>query len=91
MKLKSLVKIAGFGAVAAAVYGELRKDPQEREWHGRLGGVVPYEFRVPTLSRVRDAMWNPMDERVFTDTAFGVGWSVNLARVAEKVKGRLAA
>ena len=42
---------------------------------------VPYDFRVPTLERVRNRWWNPDDPRLFTPHVFGVGWSVNLYRV----------
>lgn len=85
MKLKTVVKIAAIALVAAAVYQELKKPKEQRDWYGRLAGVVPYEFRPPTPSRIKDAMWNPHDDRILTDTAFGVGWSVNLAQVKDKL------
>lgn len=85
MKLKTVVKIAAIALVAAAVYQELKKPKEQRDWYGRLAGVVPYEFRPPTPSRIKDAMWNPQDDRILTDTAFGVGWSVNLAQVKDKL------
>jgi hypothetical protein len=66
---------------AWAVATELRKPREERTWQGRLAGVVPYDFRPPTLAKIRQRWWNPEDERVFTEHVFGVGWSVNLARV----------
>lgn len=46
--------------------------------HGRLFGVVPYDFRRPTLERVRRTLWNPDDERFLVPTVFGVGWTVNV-------------
>lgn len=90
-KFKKMAMLAGLGLVAAAVVQELRKPAGSREWHGRIGGLVPYEFRPPTPRRLRDALWAPEDERVFTDTAFGVGWSVNLARVAKIAGSKIAA
>lgn len=78
--LRSVMKLISFGLVVAAVVRELRTPSEERTWHGTLG-FVPYDLRPPTPARIRDAWWNPEDERVFTPRAFGVGWSVNLARV----------
>ncbi len=79
--LERTVTIAGLALVAAAVVTELRKAPEEREWHGSLAGLVPYELRLPTLERFEERWWNPNDGRIFTEHVFGVGWSVNLAQV----------
>ena len=43
--------------------------------------TVPYDFRMPTLERVRRRWWNPEDSRVFTPHVFGVGWSLNLYQI----------
>jgi hypothetical protein len=68
----------GMGLIAAAVYQELRKPPEERTWHGRVAGLVPYDFRLPTLERVREAYWNPDEPRIFTERILGIGWAINL-------------
>ena len=47
-----------------------------RQSHGRFLRV-PYDFRVPTLQRLKDRFWNPDDPRIFTPHVFGVGWSIN--------------
>lgn len=73
---------AALGLVAAVAARELRKPAAERQWHGRLAGVVPYDIRPPTPGRIREKVWNPDDPRLFTEHAFGIGWSVNLARLA---------
>jgi steroid delta-isomerase-like uncharacterized protein len=70
--------------VGAAVARELRKPAAERTWHGRLFGLVPYDFRPPTLERVKAAIWNPRDSRIFTEHALGVGWGLNLYQVREQ-------
>jgi hypothetical protein len=78
-------------AVAAAVYRELRLPPRERTWHGKLIGVVPYDFRLPSLARIRDAYWNPGGRKVLTDRPLGVGWAVNvpvLLRRLKRLRGR---
>jgi hypothetical protein len=86
--IRFVIVVAGVALVAAAIREELRKPRAQRDWYGRLGGVIPYEFRPPTPHRVKEAMWNPDDDRVFTDTVFGVGWSVNLAEVKDRVANR---
>lgn len=86
--VKTMVVIIGIALVAAAVVKELRKPRGQRDWHGRLGGVIPYELRPPTPHRVKDAVWNPKDDRVLTDTAFGVGWSVNVAELKHRIAKR---
>lgn len=68
------------GVVVAAVATELSKPAEERTWHGRVLGYVPYDFRPPTWQRIRDAYWNPESDRLFSDRVFGVGWAVNLYR-----------
>jgi len=30
---------------------------------------------------MKDSVWNPDDERIFVPSVYGVGWSINLARV----------
>ena len=76
--LRRLFRVAVVGLVVAAVATELSKPEQERTWHGRVGGVVPYDFRPPTWERIRSAYWNPESDRLFSDRVFGVGWAVNL-------------
>jgi hypothetical protein len=83
------------GLVAAAVYQELQKPSEERTWHGRVAGFVPYDFRVPTPERLREAYWNPDEPRIFTDRVLGVGWALNfysLLQVLSKLfaRGRVA-
>ncbi len=85
-KLRRLMKWIGFGLVVAAVATELAKPAEEREWHGELGGVVPYDLRPPTLSRMQAAWWAPDDPRLFTGRSFGVGWAVNLARIPDLLR-----
>jgi hypothetical protein len=46
--------------------------------HGKIFGFVPYDFRPPTFTRVRQTFWNAGDERILVPTFFGVGWSANL-------------
>lgn len=80
-----LLRTAVLAAVAAAVYKELRKPAAERTWQGKLLGFVPYDFRLPTPARLRDAYWNTRTNRLFSDKPVGVGWSVNLAALLKRL------
>jgi hypothetical protein len=78
--LRRLFRAAVFGVVVAAVATELSKPAEERTWHGKVLGYVPYDFRPPTWRRIRDAYWNPQSDHLLSDRVFGVGWAVNLYR-----------
>jgi hypothetical protein len=64
--------------LAAAVVDAAHKN----RLHGEVFGFVPYDFRVPNLERVRRHAWDPASGRLLTPATFGVGWSVNLGRLA---------
>ncbi len=86
-RLRGLASAAGLTLAGAAVIHELRKPASKRTWHGHLWNRVPYEFRPPTMARLRQAYWSPHDSHLFTDTPFGVGWSVNLGRLVRSRAG----
>lgn len=71
------------GALAgSAVVKELTRPADQRTWHGQVAGV-PYDFRPPTVEKLTRSLWDPENPKLFVPHAFGVGWSVNLARLAE--------
>lgn len=74
---RNLWKVALFMIGVIAIVKELRKPPEERTWHGKVGDLVPYDFRVPTVERIRATYWNPGGP-FLPSKAFGVGWAVNL-------------
>jgi hypothetical protein len=80
-----LIRLAFWGAFVAAIYQELKKAPEARTWHGKVAGTVPYDFRVPTIERFREAYWDPNTDRVFSDRVIGVGWAVNIPVAARKL------
>lgn len=84
--LRRLLRLAGLVLPVAAVVKELRTPPEHRQWHGKLAGVVPYELRFPTLQRLRRSNWDPDSDRLLTPPVFGVGWTINLARVVQLVR-----
>jgi hypothetical protein len=85
-KSKWLWRAAVLGLMGAAVVTELRKPQEERAWHGKVAGFVPYELRRPTLQRMRETYWAPSDEHIIKPTVWGVGWTLNLGRVARMIR-----
>lgn len=84
-KVRTLMALTGAALLGAAVVTELRKSADQRTWEGSVGGIVPYDLRPPTADRVRERMWAPDDPTIFTPHVFGVGWSVNLGRIARRL------
>ena len=80
-RVRRFVRLVAFGLVVAALIDQLRRDPEERTWEGSVAGIVPYDFRMPTLERARSRWWNTDDDRLFVPQVFGVGWTINLARL----------
>jgi len=80
-----ILRTTVIAAFAGAIYNELRKEPDERTWNGKLLGVVPYDFRMPTLDRIRSAYWNPRSPKIVTDRPLGVGWAVNIPTLLRRL------
>jgi hypothetical protein len=80
---RRLMGLVGLGLLATAAVKELRTPAGQRTWHGDLFGFVPYDLRPPTLSRLRDSVWQPDTDKLFLPRGFGVGWSVNFARILQ--------
>ena len=70
----------------AAVCQELEKPEEERKWHGKIAGCVPYDFRLPTLERLQESYWNPYESRILTPEVFGIGWAINFYALLEKLR-----
>lgn len=87
-RLGKIVRGVVFALVAASIATELRKPSGQRTWHGQLFGKIPYDWRMPTMQRLRERWWNPREPRVFTDRTFGVGWDVNLYRLRALATGQ---
>jgi hypothetical protein len=75
-----LVQLAFLYVFVQALREQLSRPPEERTWHGRIG-IIPYDFRVPTLDQIRDTYWNPDSEVLFSSRVFGIGWGVNFAHL----------
>ena len=51
---------------------------------GRFLGL-PYDFRKPTLDRVKRRAWNPDDRHLFVPKAFGWGYDINFHELARRL------
>ena len=81
-KLGLIVRVAVTAfTVAAAVYAYRTRQPTGRFCN------VPYDFRFPSIERIRRRWWNPEDSRIFTPHVFGVGWSINLYELSRRLRG----
>lgn len=80
---RGVAALVGIGLVAAALATELRKPARQRTWHGHIAGLVPYNFHPLRLSQ---SLWNPDSDRLLSAHGFGVGWSVNFAAVARRLR-----
>ena len=72
-----------------AIVQELRKPPDERTWHGKVADFVPYDFRMPTIGRMRSTYWDP-EGPILAGKVFGVGWAPNLGALT-RMAGNLRA
>jgi len=79
------IEAAVITVTVAAVCQELEKPKDERCWNGKLG-LVPYDFRLPTINRFKETFWNEDTDRIFTKAAFGVGWGINFYALLEKMR-----
>jgi len=77
-RVKRVVRVLWVALIGAAARDAVRTGRR----HGELFGFVPYDFRLPTVDRARARTWNPDSPRLLTPVTFGVGWSVNLGRLA---------
>lgn len=52
--------------------------------HGSFLGI-PFDFRLPTVQRVRESFWNPSNPRVLTPQLFGWGYSINVPALLQRL------
>ena len=83
--LTTMLQLTAVALATAEILQELEKPAEERKWHGKVAGFIPYDFRLPTLERVRETYWNPYERRVFTPKVFGVGWAINFHALLENL------
>lgn len=86
--IQAAMRLVMMALVAAAVVKELRTPAEDRQWNGVVAGFVPYDFRVPTLQRLRERLWNPEGEHFISPHVFGVGWTLNFGKVVATIRDR---
>ncbi len=59
-------------------------DEHPPEKTGKFLGA-PYDWRRPTVARLKQRWWNANDRRIFTPKSFGWGWGVNLREIAARL------
>lgn len=89
--VRQLITLVTIALAVAAVVKELRTPADQRTWNGKVAGVVPYDFRMPTVARFKERVWNPEGEHFVGPRVFGVGWTVNMGKVVAAARTRLAA
>ena len=83
--VRNLIRFILLALAVGAVIKELQKPADKRTWHGAVFDVVPYDFRKPSIDKVKAAMWNPEGPLV-TPRVFGVGWTLNAGAAVAKLK-----
>lgn len=77
---KDFWRLALLVIAVIAVVQELRKAPEDRTWQGKVGEVIPYDFRKPTAERFRKTYWNP-EGPMMGGKAWGIGWAPNFGAI----------
>lgn len=85
---RSTIAALWISLLLAAVVRELRKPPAQRDWHVTLWGFLPHDLRPPTLRRAYASFWAAEDPHLFRPRVWGVGWTVNVARVAKAIRSQ---
>ena len=81
-----IIQVTAVVLALAAVFQEMEKPDEEREWHGKVACFFPYDFRIPTIERIKESYWNPYERRIFSAPVFGIGWAVNFCALLESLK-----
>ena len=81
-----IVQVAVITITMAAICQELEKPKEERKWHGKVAGFIPYDFRLPTIERFKESYWNPYESRIFTPEVLGIGWAINFYALLERLR-----
>jgi hypothetical protein len=66
-----------------AIVQELQKPKDQRTWHGKVADLVPYDFRMPTVERIKATYWNP-EGPVLPGKVFGAGWALNVGAIVAR-------
>ena len=88
--LQGILRLISLALAVTAVVKELRTPADQRAWNGKVVGFVPYEFRMPTVERFKERVWDPDAEHLIGPKVFGVGWTVNMGKAFGLLRSRLS-
>jgi hypothetical protein len=71
-----IIGIISTALLTSAMIEQLRRPKETRTWYGNILGI-PYDFRRPTLEKLRKTFWNEKTSQILVPQAFGMGWSIN--------------
>jgi len=80
-----IIQVTVVALTLAVVFQELEKPKERREWHGKVASIFPYDFRIPTIERLKESFWNPYERQVFPSPVFGIGWAINFCALLENL------
>ena len=80
-----IIEVTTITIAMAAIFQELEKPKEDRTWHGTIAKFIPYDFRLPTIDRLRESYWNPYTSRIITPEVFGIGWAINFYALLERL------
>lgn len=90
LTVQRVVRIITLALAATAVVKELRTPADERQWNGVVLGFVPYDFRMPTIERIKQRIWDPEGAHLINPRVFGVGWTINAGKLVAIAQQRVS-
>lgn len=85
--IQNLTTTIAIGFAGAAILKDIRESTGQRFLHGEVAGFIPYDFRRPSIRRIRERVWDPSGP-LLTPQVFGVGWTVNLGALATRARSQ---
>ncbi len=78
--ISKLLKVAASAALVATAIHAYREQKSHGEFYG-----IPFDYRAPSLEKLKERVWNPDDPRVVTPPVFGAGWSINFYQAGRQM------
>lgn len=85
--IQNLTTTIAVGFAGAAILKDIRESTGQRFLYGEVAGFIPYDFRFPSIRRIRRRVWDPSGP-LLTPQVFGVGWTVNLGAVVARAQSK---
>ena len=85
--LQNVTTTIAIGLAGAAILKDIAESTGNRFLHGEVVGLVPYDFRRPSIRRIREGVWDPSGP-LLKPQVFGVGWTLNLGALLTRARPR---